>query len=73
MEFGLLDFVLITLGIYVIVPMIFGFIKFSLACSLKPIQEIKHEYNPDGKAWAMVTGCTSGIGEEFAIQLSRDY
>ena len=38
---------------------------------LGPLSSVKAKYNKSGKAWAIVTGTTSGIGSAFAQTLSR--
>ncbi len=70
MSYSSFDYLAIFLGIYVLMPKIFGlYIAIRNSFFLKQ-KDLKAIYNK-GDSWVLVTGCTSGIGEEIAHRFAR--
>ena len=66
------EILLLILGLYTLAPFVMSFLsllKLTVLQGLKP-KDILTSYTHDRTPWALVTGCTSGIGEELAHQLA---
>ncbi|KAK5838863.1 very-long-chain 3-oxoacyl-CoA reductase 1-like [Gossypium arboreum] len=62
----MLIFVISCLGFISLCKPILGFIKWVWVMFLRPPKNLKHHYG----SWAIVTGCTDGIGKALAFQLA---
>ncbi|KAK4298941.1 hypothetical protein Pmani_028741 [Petrolisthes manimaculis] len=54
--------------VYVMCELVAGLRKFVYARLVSPHQDLARKY---GGKWAVVTGCTDGLGKEFARQLAK--
>ncbi|KAE8730161.1 hypothetical protein F3Y22_tig00003041pilonHSYRG01008 [Hibiscus syriacus] len=59
-------FVISCLGFITLCKPVFGFIKWVWVMFLRPPKNLRHHYC----SWAVVTGCTVGIGKALAFQLA---
>jgi 17beta-estradiol 17-dehydrogenase / very-long-chain 3-oxoacyl-CoA reductase len=67
-EFGVLGVILFVVGLYKVGRWLLGLLYILLLKRLLP-SNIRRYLKPN--AWAVVTGCTDGIGREFATQLAK--
>ena len=68
--FGWFDYLAIFLGMYVLMPRLYGIYD----CIYKSFflkQHDLHKRYSTGDSWVVVTGCTSGIGEELAHRFAQ--
>lgn len=67
-----MDIILTALGLYVILPFLANFFRLFniLHLQLSPTKSNPLAKYKSDNAWALVTGCTSGIGEAMAHKLA---
>jgi 17beta-estradiol 17-dehydrogenase / very-long-chain 3-oxoacyl-CoA reductase len=67
---SLFDLLVIFLGLYVLVPKLYGVYIVIKQSHFMKQKYIGGTYN-NGDSWVLVTGCTSGIGEEIAHRFAK--
>eukprot|EP00347_Sterkiella_histriomuscorum_P005739 403355455 len=65
-ECGYFDYLAIILGIYVLLPKLFGIYDCIYKSFFLKQHDLLARYGDGNNSWVLVTGCTSGIGEEMA-------
>lgn len=68
---GYFYYFLILLGIYVLLPKIYGFIQCIYKSFFLKQHDLLKRYGDANKSWVLITGCTSGIGEEMAKRFAK--
>eukprot|EP00347_Sterkiella_histriomuscorum_P006355 403353077 len=63
---GYFDYLAIILGIYVLLPKLFGIYDCIYKSFFLKQHDLLARYADGNNSWVLVTGCTSGIGEEIA-------
>ena len=68
------EYLLVILGLYFLLPKIRFILKYLLKLArIVKQRPLLEKYKPlRQKAWALVTGCTSGIGEEITYRLAQE-
>ena len=62
---------LVILGLYVLLPkLIFIYEYLKKAFFIKSYDKLTSKFNKQGQ-WAVITGCTAGIGEEISYRLAQ--
>ena len=67
----IIDWVAIILGLYVVIPRLKSLYEFIYKCFIMRQHDLKQRYNSGG-SYVLVTGCTSGIGEEMAHRFAKE-
>ncbi|CDW72477.1 inactive hydroxysteroid dehydrogenase-like protein 1-like [Stylonychia lemnae] len=68
-ELGCFDYFAIFLGVYVLVPKLYQIWMIIYTSFIVQKKDLKVLYGAD--SWALITGCTSGIGEELAHRIAQ--
>lgn len=68
---GYFDFVAIALGVYALLPKLYGVYLCLYKSFFMKEHDLLARYGDGNKSWVVVTGCTSGIGEELAKRFAQ--
>jgi len=71
MSSGIFDLGLIFLGLYTLAPKLYWIYVAIVNSFFLKQKDLKMLYNKNGDSWVLVTGCTSGIGEEIAHRFAK--